>query len=473
MTVEALKTGRHTMIDFEHGDKVYTITIVPAKGEGYVNFYGVDVTAHTQAERALKRMLSRTSELYETSRRIGLAQTAADILHILQANSYFAHASRIVVSVFNRPWLDDDDPPEIYELFAELDDSSLDDSSIPRSTGGRRLAPEVRWLINRGLRYGPIHVGDIGNTMLFSGNTTINLAEANVRSITAFPLTARGQWYGALAVLFAQESELSDEEMRHAQGLVDEAAIAIHNMRLFQSAAEARREAEQANDSRLKFLAMISHELRTPLTPIKGLVTTLLADDVRWDANEQRDFLNIINQETDRLVELIEQMLDLSRLEAGLSAIQPRPTRLQQIVMATVTQLLDIALNHILKLDLADDLPIVNADGRRIAQVIANLVSNAARYSPAGTTITISAHLAVGQMQVDVADNGPGIPKLQQPYLFKAFYRGDDEKARQTKGMGLGLAICKRIVEAHSGNIWLNTTAGPGAVFSFTLPLAT
>jgi len=114
----------------------------------------------------------------------------------------------------------------------------------------------------------------------------------------------------------------------------------------------------------------------------------------------------------------------------------------------------------------------VNADRRRIGQVLANLVSNASKYSPVGSEIMIAAHRNGNEVRVEVSDHGPGIPESQQPFLFKAFFRGEDDRARQTKGAGLGLAICRGLVEAHGGHIWSNIGAGAGAVISFTLPIA-
>jgi signal transduction histidine kinase len=466
LATEALARSHSDVIDIERGERVYSFTVVPVGDAGYVNFYGVDVSERIHAERTVTRVLSRTKELYDTSRKIGLAQTATEVLHVLQSNSYFAHASRIVVNVFDRPWDNEDEPPLVMETFAELSDGL----SRP-SARGRYLSPEVLWLREIHLRDGPFQVENAQDVAGLSKNARQLLAKAGTSSLTLFPLIARGQWYGILSAHFVQVQTFSDEEMRHIQGLVDQVAIAIYNMRLFQAEAEARREAEKASELRLKFLAMISHELRTPLTPIKGMVTTLLADDVEWSASEQHDFLTVVNEETDKLTEMIEQLLDLSRMEAGLLSVHPTASQLGEIIDGAAAQLLDLTAEHVLKMDVPDDLPPVNADGRRIGQVLANLVSNAAKYSPAGSEITISAHPTGGEVQVDVADQGPGIPESQRPYLFKAFFRGEDDKARQTKGAGLGLAICKGLIEAHGGHIWYDAGTGTGTVISFTLPI--
>jgi two-component system sensor histidine kinase KdpD len=242
--------------------------------------------------------------------------------------------------------------------------------------------------------------------------------------------------------------------------------------RLLEGEARARREAERQNELRLRFLAMISHELRTPLTSIKGFATTLLADDVTWDTETQRDFIRIIDTEADKLTDMIDQLLDLSRMEAGTLRVEIRPTSPGDIIAAALQQLQTIAPQHHLNAEIPNDLPPVHADRQRIAQVLTNLVGNAAKYSPPGTAITVTAVRDGAGVRVSVADQGPGISPGDLPYMFEAFRRGSDRRTRQAKGAGLGLAICKGIVEAHGGRIWMQAQEGPGTVVSFTLPVA-
>jgi len=288
-----------------------------------------------------------------------------------------------------------------------------------------------------------------------------------------FLLTAGGECYGALSLHFDQIIDLSSEELRHLQGLVDEVAMGIYNFRLLEAEARARREAEEANNLKLKFLAMISHELRTPLTSIKGFSTTLLADDVEWRPENQRDFIETISSEADKLTELIEQLLDLSRLEAGVIRISPRHVEWHQILLTSLAQLNALAINHHLVLeDPDDDLPILNVDVIRISQVITNLVNNAVKYSPQGTTITILAYkLSERLIKVSVIDEGMGIPREARSRIFEAFQQLEREKLT-TQGAGLGLAICRGLIEAHGGRIWVDDHKGEGTTISFTLPIA-
>jgi PAS domain S-box-containing protein len=246
----------------------------------------------------------------------------------------------------------------------------------------------------------------------------------------------------------------------------------VERERLLQAEAQARREAERANEMRLNFLAMISHELRTPLTSIKGFITTLLATDVTWDAENQHDFLNIANQETDKLTDMIDQLLDLSRIESGVMRVNPQLISLQAVLSAAMPQLVALAREHDLRTVVPDTLPMVQVDRQRIVQVLTNLVGNAAKYSPAHTAITLTAEPAGAYVMVSVSDQGPGIATSDQPDLFQPFRRGSGERVRRIKGVGLGLAICKGLVEAHGGRIWIKEHAGPCTTVCFTLPVA-
>jgi signal transduction histidine kinase len=248
--------------------------------------------------------------------------------------------------------------------------------------------------------------------------------------------------------------------------------VDVERERLLQAEAQARREAERANEMSLNFLAMISHELRTPLTSIKGFASTLLANDVTWDEASQRDFLKTIDQEADNLTDLIDQLLDMSRIQSGVMHVTPQRISLQDIVSAAMPQLEALAYKHDLRIAVPDTLPALWVDRQRIVQVLTNLVSNAAKYSPARTAIRLVAELADAFVMVCVSDEGSGIAPSDQPNVFQPFRRGSDERVQRVKGAGLGLAICKGLVEAHGGRIWLQEHTGPGTTVCFTLPVA-
>jgi signal transduction histidine kinase len=222
----------------------------------------------------------------------------------------------------------------------------------------------------------------------------------------------------------------------------------------------------------MQFLGMISHELRTPLTSVKGYATTLLAQDVSFTPEEQRQFLSIIDEEADKLTDLVDQLLDLSRLQAGKLRIQPEPQLLASIFENAEMQLRALAAGRCIQFDVGEHLPPVLADRQRVMQVLTNLVSNAAKFSPPNTPITVSAHAHPDEVQIDVRDLGMGIPLEARALVFEAFRQVERRDGSPSRGAGLGLAICKGIIEAHGKCIWISDNAPQGTVVSFTLPIA-
>ncbi|MBC7812386.1 MAG: PAS domain S-box protein, partial [Burkholderiales bacterium] len=230
-------------------------------------------------------------------------------------------------------------------------------------------------------------------------------------------------------------------------------------------------ESEQANRMKLQFLATVSHELRTPLTSIKGFAETLLATDVRWDAESQRGFIGIIDEEASKLNDLIEQLLDGARLQAGTLHVRIEPYILTTIISTAMTRLRSLTTQHQLIIDVPFDLPPILADIQRISGVLVNLVGNAVKFSPIGTRITVSAGQQDTMIQVNVSDEGPGIAVENREKVFEIFWQPELLTSRNSKGLGLGLAICRGIITAHGGEIWVaDMTAG--TTISFTLPTA-
>ena len=216
-------------------------------------------------------------------------------------------------------------------------------------------------------------------------------------------------------------------------------------------------------------MATVSHELRTPLAAIKGYVSTLLADDVDWDPESQRDFLTTISEETDRLSALVDDLLDLSRLEGGNLKIHPEAIDIEELIISAA-QNAHPSPGENLEVYVPDDLPMVFADPRHIRVVLRNLIENAVKYGGEGRPVRVSVSAEPGRILVRVEDEGPGIPPEHIPHIFDSFYRVEDGLTRQASGAGLGLAICRGFVEAHGGKIWVEPRAR-GTCMTFSLPL--
>jgi PAS domain S-box-containing protein len=219
-----------------------------------------------------------------------------------------------------------------------------------------------------------------------------------------------------------------------------------------------------------QLLSTVSHELRTPLASIKGFATTLLRDDVDWDDQSRREFLSIIDEESDRLTELISNLLDMSRVEAGALRVEIEPTHLRPLIEETASEFQMMTHTYQFVVKLPSRLPAVMADPRRARQVLRNLVENAVKYTPEGGPVTISARVLSDFVQISVADQGIGIEAEQLENVFDRFYQVDSASTRKVGGSGLGLSICKAIVEAHGGRIWAESKLGTGSTFHFTLP---
>ena len=230
---------------------------------------------------------------------------------------------------------------------------------------------------------------------------------------------------------------------------------------------------EELERLRTEFLALVSHELRAPLTSIIGSVTTLLRTSPRLDPAEMQEFFRIIDAQANHMQALISDLLDAGRIETGTLSVAPEPTEVARLLDEARNTFLSGGGRHAVLLDLPPDLTPVMADRQRIVQVLNNLFSNAARHAPESSPIRVAAGRDGVYVAVSVADEGPGVPPDRLPHLFQkhagAFARGRESGA----GPGLGLAICKGLVEAHGGRIWAESgDSGQGIRFTFTLPAA-
>lgn len=224
---------------------------------------------------------------------------------------------------------------------------------------------------------------------------------------------------------------------------------------------------------RQDFVANVSHELRTPLTSIKGYAETLL-EGALLDKDNAKDFIEIIYRDSDRLAKLIDDLLDLSKIEKGELKMVFLPTDIQEVINRTIKVLESQAKRKSISvnLNIPEGLPKILADETRISQVVLNLIDNAIKYTPDGGRVLISTSAKDRLVQVNVTDTGIGIPEKDIPRIFERFYRVDKARSRELGGTGLGLSIVKHIIQAHEGKVWVKSELGQGSTFSFTIPQA-
>lgn len=227
-----------------------------------------------------------------------------------------------------------------------------------------------------------------------------------------------------------------------------------------------RREVDRMKSS---LISTVSHELRTPLAAIKGYATTLLAEDVDWDSRTQREFLTIISNETDRLSDLVNDLLDMSRIEAGNLIVSRVECDLKELIERAAERSHPHPGKR-LNIKLPEDLPTFSADPKRIEVVLRNLIENAAKYAGESSPILVSANRNGNNLIVRVEDEGPGIPAAESEHIFESFYRIENGLNRSAPGAGIGLAICQGFVRAHGGEIWLEPRP-QGTGVAFSLPL--
>jgi len=263
---------------------------------------------------------------------------------------------------------------------------------------------------------------------------------------------------------------LTPSQQSRLATIASQVGLVLERARLAEEAGQIR---AQAESERMKatLLSSVSHDLRTPLSVIKGAVTSLLDESVAWQPEARRELLSSVDDEADRLNRLVGNLLDMSRIEGGA----PHPARSPQDIGALIEDVAERLRRqiptHPLETELSAGLPPARASYTQIDQVLTNLIENAARYTPAGAPIVVRASVEGDSLAVEVRDHGPGIPEGMRARIFEKFVRAVGPE-RHAHGAGLGLAICKGIIEGHGGRIWADNLPDGGARFSFTLPLA-
>ena len=295
---------------------------------------------------------------------------------------------------------------------------------------------------------------------------------AGYRARMAAPLLAGEGIVGMLVVRRRTPGEFAKNTVDLIKTFAAQSALAIQNARLFHEIEDKSRQLEVASQHKSQFLANMSHELRTPLNAILGY-TELMVDGACGEPSEKMlGILKRLEANGKHLLGLINDVLDLSKIEAGQLVLELSEYSVQDIAQTVRSTLEPLAADKKLgfKVEVAPDLPPGRGDGRRLTQVLINLVGNAIKFTDAGEVV-IKATASDGSFHLSVRDTGPGISAADQTKLFQEFQQADNAITRKKGGTGLGLAISKRIIEMHGGRIWVNSIVGQGSTFSFTLPV--
>jgi K+-sensing histidine kinase KdpD len=293
---------------------------------------------------------------------------------------------------------------------------------------------------------------------------------AGFQSLITAPIALAREAKGVLTLVSETEHAFTPLEVNLLTAIGREIANAITNSRLLEEASNVRA-LRELDTLRTELLANVSHELRTPLAAIKGFASSLLQKDIQFDDETRQSFIQTIDSESDRLSHMIEDLLLMSKIEAGVYKARKEIYDMAEIIGPIRDRLFNITLKHHLRIDIPDHLPQILVDGPRIGEVISNLVENAVKYSPDGSDIEIGYEMQENKLVTHVKDQGAGIPKEYQSMVFDRFNQLASKNG-QRKGSGLGLCICRGIIESHGGRIWVDSETGKGTRFSFTLPLS-
>lgn len=424
-------------LTFAVADTQYLLTFAGLLGVGLV-ISSLAARARAQAQAAQRRQ-AQAVNLYELSRALAATPGLQPLLQIIVDHIVrtFDTATAILL------------PGETgLEVVATSERLDLDDDELAVATWcwqhGEEVGPGTETLSGAAFRYLPLQIGE--------------------------------EKVGVLAVRLAErQGYLPPDERRLLQSAASLAALAVERVHLAEQAGQAEllRVTENLQSA---LLNSISHDLRTPLASITGVLSSLTEDSgegprLRLNEAAARELLQVALGEAERLNHLVGNLLDMSRLEAGALRLRKEPSDLQDLVGAVLAQMRDRLEGHPVTVHLEPDLPLVPLDFVLIVQVLANLLDNAAKYAPTGTSLEICAGRTGEHVTVTVADRGPGIPEEDLERVFDKFHRV--ARANGASGTGLGLAISRGIVEAHGGKIVAQSRAGGGLAVEFSLPLAT
>ncbi len=284
------------------------------------------------------------------------------------------------------------------------------------------------------------------------------------RSAVAAPLIIGDKVIGTLTLAnFRKPGHFSQADVPFVTTIAGLVALAVDRVQV--------RVLEEANRMKSELISTLAHEMRTPLASIRGYATALLMEETEWDEHTQREFLEIIDEESYNLSELISDLLESSAIEAGFLHIEKQPTLIPRLAKQVIDEMRPRTERHLVLVRFFPKFPVVDADPQRIAQVLHNLLDNAVKYSPNGGLIVIRGEVGENEVIVSVADQGIGIAPEHLNRLFDKYFRIKSSHGQRVMGTGLGLPIARAIVESHGGRIWAESKLGEGSTFYFTIPL--
>ena len=318
----------------------------------------------------------------------------------------------------------------------------------------------------------PIEISDITAPGAYEGRLKDLLVRTGYRALLAVPLLREGRVVGSLVVLRTMMGSFGQDVVSLLQTFATQSALAIQNARLFREIEAKGRQLAAASQHKSEFLANMSHELRTPLNAIIGF-SEVLVDRMFGELNEkQEEYLKDIYSSGTHLLSLINDILDLSKIEAGRMELEPEDFDLPAAIDDALLLLREragrrgIALERHVEAGVGE----IRADARKVKQVLLNLLSNAVKFTPEGGRIDVRARLGEGNAEISVTDSGIGIAAEDQEAVFEEF-RQVGKADKKAEGTGLGLALCRKFVELHDGRIWVQSELGRGSTFTFTIPL--
>jgi GAF domain-containing protein len=344
------------------------------------------------------------------------------------------------------------------------------DEAMIAAIRDQRIRTDNRIIVQAATQRAPVQIPDLLNEPSYPLLDVV--VRAGYRALLVVPLLRPGAIIGTLVVRRKLPGEFPKSTVDLLETFADQSVLAVQNARLFREIEEKGRELEIASKHKSQFLANMSHELRTPLNAILGY-TELILDSIYGDVPEKaRTVLERLEANGRHLLGLINDVLDLSKIEAGQLTLSLDDYSLGDVVHGVVSAVEPLAAEKRLafKAEVAPDLPTGRGDGRRLSQVLLNLVGNAIKFTDKGE-VSIRAEAANGAFTVAVSDTGPGITAADQAKIFEEFQQADSSITRKKGGTGLGLSIAKRIIEMHGGRIWVESEPGKGSSFYFTVPV--